>query len=1432
MAQVKPLKLLVDGNFAQIDTNSDDLTANTVTSKQLNITESLVGEKIVVQANPGDSSTKIVNVKNSSGTSVASIDELGNIISRNIQSSGDLSVAQGAIISLDLLVEGNTDLQGNVILGSAITNSIQFLGVASTSLNMGLQKIVNVQYPTDATDVASKQYVDDNLSAGGWSTSGNTLSSPGTTEFIGSINSADVIFKRNNEEFLRFLEPVEVSDFGRIKLFEETFLTQEDFDGAQAFFIRTESAEEFSPNDSLPILVRTGTTQTGNSGDIIIGTGGSSFGNTGNIALVTDEASLGTRGKLIIDAAEVEVYSDVAPFDDDTHSLGKTSKVWKSVHTNTLENNHASLELKLEGIQHSSDVIPSLDKSLDLGSSTLHYSSVFSSDVGTGDNSDFSLKRNSSPYITLDAAGVNLNNQQIKSLALPTDAQDAVNLQYAQTNLWGTSGNTLSSPLTTQFIGSTNSADVIFKRNNEEFIRFLEPVEVSDFGRIKLFEETFLTQEDFDGVQAFFIRTESAEEFSPNDSLPILVRTGTTQTGNSGDIIIGTGGSLSGNTGNIALVTDETSGGTRGGLLIDSAEVSIFSDTLPGENLSYSLGSSGLHWTEVYTKNLGIASNEDLGIIQNNNSAAVIDATDVTINRHVVIQTSLLDSEAKVFEVKNATGGSVAYIDEDGDATFQTLTVIGNMSVGGALTVIDVSETESSLSVTGDLTVQGNTFLGNEVTDTITFTAVSDSNLNMGSNNITNLSNPVNPQDASTKNYTDTAITTLDNAKWDKTGNSLTGTEKFGSSNNQDVTFVRNDITQFQMQDTQVHFDTHLVVQASVSDNESKIFNVKNSLGVSVASIDEDGDMIVRDLYVGGVETVIGTITAESDLNVQGSLLVEGNTTLGDASTDVINFVAKAGTVLDMDNHKITNLTTPTASGDAANKFYVDDTITTALGTLGTLALPTDGVYGGVNGNISGVAEDDTYEDAFDKVEVILGKLAPAKPANLSTKTLAITGTYTAYESGTGTPVLRSNVIDNTTPLAQTPTGVTNGFWDAEDGTITAEVDSLVSGSRVLTSANDEGTYSSLRVLSDYDFYNGQAGKELFWYALIAGVQSASPLSLGAHSYRLLHSKTGNTPVLNFFVDDPQAVTVTGQSIVGSGSGRYISGVPSLNTGDSITASFTVNNAIRQHYNPTRIASASSTLTNSVNQALPGVAPTSGSTFSGNIALSVLSARYAEQTSVTCTGFNSKGTTGTASAVSSIRVDTVSNEVRVKSGQGQFPVFGISQSQYGDTFDSTVSLVSSGNEELQMLDGQYQFPTGNYTANLPVNGPNYSAASGGSFNNYRWVTINLGAKTGVSSVTLNIVGGVNLGSTTLISDFAFNVKVDGDIPTNGWVDGNAAYAGVGNPSNDGDAALVIGSSSVSTKVITFGATVRTGNVYVRVGIPLASNKRFTNITIL
>ncbi len=491
-------------------------------------------------------------------------------------------------------------------------------------------------------------------------------------------------------------------------------------------------------------------------------------------------------------------------------------------------------------------------------------------------------------------------------------------------------------------------------------------------------------------------------------------------------------------------------------------------------------------------------------------------------------------------------------------------------------------------------------------------------------------------------------------------------------------------------------------------------------------------------------------------------------------------------------------------------------------GSGGPIGNPLDGFFGAAGG-ISGLLPTDLPVDAFDKMESILELLAPAPPLNLSTKTLAVTAPYTSKEAGTGTSI--ANCTDDTTPDVSA-----TSFRDGNVGTLTATIDGSAAGSIVLTTGDETGvTDTALTVTTDNDPYVGQAGKSGFWRQISATITPTSPLSLGAHPFTMSHSSTGTASGVTVTVDDPGVVTFGTKSASSTGSSNYISGVPGVASGQAITTSFQVVNAVRTHYNSTHVGNASSPQTNSVD-ANPGSVPANGDTLTLTPSLTIAASKYSEGITVTFTGYNSKGTAYTTTQTTAIRVDTVSNETgRLKSGQGQYPAIGSGASQFGDAFVAATSLATSGNEELQLLNGTYRYPSGNYSSNYPV-GPDYSSVPAGSYSNYRWLTVSLGSISALSNKTININGGVNLGGSTLISGLLMYVKVVGATPTSGWVDANAAYPGVGNPTNDGDGALVVGSSSTSTRVVTFGSAPKTGTVYVRIGIPSGSTKQFSGVS--
>lgn len=490
--------------------------------------------------------------------------------------------------------------------------------------------------------------------------------------------------------------------------------------------------------------------------------------------------------------------------------------------------------------------------------------------------------------------------------------------------------------------------------------------------------------------------------------------------------------------------------------------------------------------------------------------------------------------------------------------------------------------------------------------------------------------------------------------------------------------------------------------------------------------------------------------------------------------------------------------------------------------TTGPLGLPTDGFYGGPLGAIAGIAPGDKIEDAFDKVETLLGLLVPAKPDNLSDVVMTVTPSYTALEAGTGTS--RTTVTD-----VLQPTVTATDFFDGKAGILTAKLDTVTVGTRTLVAGTDVGSYGAMNITDDSDPYIGQAGKEGFWKKLIANIIPATPLALGSHTFELNHSVSG-TSTLIVYVDDPLTPNASGVSGSSVAAPSYTSGVPHLKTGDVITISGSANNVVSKFYNPTRIVSVSGNTITTQNYQ-PSVPPLEDSVVPFSFTLPVLVNTYNENSNFTLTLYNSKGATAFQAVNTVIRVDSTSIENRVQSGVGQFPV------SFGAAFVSTVSILPS--EELQMINGLYQFPPQvDYSGRYP-SGPNYSTIVGGTYNNMRWVTFDLGRITSQVGFAVQFNGtqgsfnGTVFGVDAIQSNFALYAQVKselgGDNPTNGWVDANAGYPGVGSPTNDGDPALVIGSSHGTMKTVTF-STARTGRLYLRVGIPQGNNKKFTGVT--
>jgi hypothetical protein len=528
------------------------------------------------------------------------------------------------------------------------------------------------------------------------------------------------------------------------------------------------------------------------------------------------------------------------------------------------------------------------------------------------------------------------------------------------------------------------------------------------------------------------------------------------------------------------------------------------------------------------------------------------------------------------------------------------------------------------------------------------------------------------------------------------------------------------------------------------------------------------------------------------------------------------------------------NLATP-LSGDTFSGTtveYVNNAITSITGS--TVIGQAEDPSGYVDGIFTDFTPSTPVGTAIDRFNEMLLLLAPSVPNsswdNVFSNLTFNETLYSARALTSGSAV--SNITIVTTPtftLTDTvgtetnaralPTGtntLTFTLTDSVNGIIETEV--INSGST--------GDASGLIQYTVADPYQGISGKQGFWTGITAFSVTGdiTPALIANSTQRTLtftHVGIDSPETFNYYLDSPLTVTIGTISATMPAMTRYISGVPSLATGDVITGiGFNINNVASYFYAATSVYQINAGLVGG-STGDPNTIPTNSGetgTVTGKTA-TVLTGQYSDTTfTFTVRGRNSIGTYGSNTTYTNgaYRVDTVSVETsRLISGSGSYPAGG-----YGGVYDSTQSLVGTYTEELMMKNNIYQYPSIDYTA---FGGPDYSTASG-----TRWVTFNLGTFTNNAAFTLNFIGSTGISVIYGQADLLVEVKISG---ATSWVDGDAAYSGSGNPGSgaDGVAAVVVGSSTATSRRITFGSITYSGAIIVRIGLT-NSGVTFTGLT--
>jgi hypothetical protein len=576
----------------------------------------------------------------------------------------------------------------------------------------------------------------------------------------------------------------------------------------------------------------------------------------------------------------------------------------------------------------------------------------------------------------------------------------------------------------------------------------------------------------------------------------------------------------------------------------------------------------------------------------------------------------------------------------------------------------------------------------------------------------------------------------------------------------------------------------------------------------------------------------------------------------------------------------------------------------------------TDSAYGlsPSNTNLANILVTDKLSDALDKISGVLDQLAPAQSPALYTKFLSLEGTFYSARHVAATGSTAGNTIwpDGTTQSAATASDIydyvyfgTNPvvkvadsstensdlatFSDGRFGYLQADIDYVSIVQRVLDptyyvqdsfSSSDIGTWGDVLTINyDSDPYllPPLSG---FWTSLKATMSGSQSFVSGTewdgieHVYQISHLLTGSTPIFRFICDNGNAAAPTALTgnpyfaLMTQSVTRWCSGIPSIQVGDLISASYSVSNTpvgssyplISRFYNSdgiTRLQFSATTFVAKydMENGIP-VSGTSGIPFAyqptwevNGLTISVAADMFDNDAWFSFSAYNPSGVVSYfpidyniggygVTAGYKLYVDTVSDEsVRWRSGNGQFPTYGTSSYQFGELYTATHSQLSiygtipSVSGEMLLQNGLYQYPSGDYDMNYPVTGPTYSSLYHDpvAYLTYRWATFKVSTITSKSAIRLvinDVTGITNIAQSGML---LYVTIVDSGSQVIGWIDANTVWNS-GTPAVDGDAALIFVNSSATNRYVTFGSVPRTGDVWVRIGFPAGSTKSFSDIT--
>lgn len=519
-----------------------------------------------------------------------------------------------------------------------------------------------------------------------------------------------------------------------------------------------------------------------------------------------------------------------------------------------------------------------------------------------------------------------------------------------------------------------------------------------------------------------------------------------------------------------------------------SLGATVNTNIIPSDNVTYDLGSSASNYKHVYANQITVASDPAAD-------------SQVATKSYVDSQVGGISTIANTTQMGLPTDG--AYANGSGSTVEGAVTSIANTT-----TVADAIDSINEVI----LNVYQNTFVrdvsvvcnsgntgGAPLTSTLTISVVGNANrydINWGDGEYTNNTTDSTPSHTYSNN-TNSPFDVIVTAK---------NTSALGEGNNATVTAT--DLITLFTGDPNADFD---------------IFNASS----------------------GGSEI--------TEANINQVIYLDNETT--NANDVVATFFVNWG---DGDTSAIAN--TSVAGGTQGGR--LSHTYTTGTGT------GTNTITFSINSHST--ANPAAIPDSSTKTIKIFDT-GIAAPEGLSGKSISLTSSSVG-----SSPRLASGFINNTSEgsfaagdsvTRYTTSGniQTSGeansqvVYDASAGALSAIVDGSAEGTVTFNSSDNTGTDQSLVVVDELDFYNfnntgGSVSTSNRRYApgLYSGFRARinkSSLATGSHTYKLSHSTTGNTSVLEFAKDNLTGTPVlnfSGTTVTQNSAGTlaYVSGVP------------------------------------------------------------------------------------------------------------------------------------------------------------------------------------------------------------------------------------------------------------------------------------------------